>query len=158
MSRERIGGPEGIAAVRPHYLRRYWNKPAPDLSDCLASYSAGRSWLLHIWEPLITKAPAPPKAAPYCCYIQTVIFYHYPHVVWPWPRFYRGNDGRLCVNSGPSFLQWDQIEARLTIDDQVGFRGDVFEITGGQVLWRERRWWMRYGARRCAAPARMMAA
>jgi hypothetical protein len=115
------------------------------LDDCLVSRP--RLFSLVIWEPLLTKAPAPPKAKPYCCYIRTVIFYHSPYIVWPWPRLYRAN-GRLCRDSGPTFLQWDQVETRLTGDDLIEFEGELFEVGGGSVVWARKRWWMVRGARR----------
>ena len=52
-----------------------------------------RPWLLTIWEPLKTKAPNPNLAAPYCCYINTVIFYVRPHTVRPWHHLWRS--GRI---------------------------------------------------------------
>lgn len=127
--------------------------PAPDISDCLAVQPPDRPWLLTIWEPLDTKAPGPQLAHAYCCYISTIIFYGAPYVTWPYPRVYEGAGGRLTLNSGPSFLQWDQIESRFTWDDLLIYRGEIFKKGGGRVLWthrpgERRRWWMRHGLRR----------
>ena len=118
-----------------------------DLSDCLVSRE--KAWLLDIWEPLHTKAPAPPKAQPYCCYSRTVIFYHFPLICSPWVKLFRFGDGPVERNSSPGhFDEWDKVETRLQWDDVVEFEGELFEITSGQVLWKARRWWMRRGARR----------
>jgi hypothetical protein len=127
---------------------------APDLGDCLVSRP--RPFRLVIWEPLLTKAPGPPLAQAYCCYINTVIFYHSPHRVSPWIKLYQAN-GRWHRNSSPGhFEEWDQIEFRFCWDERVEFDGDIFEVGGGRVLWthqpgKPRRWWMRHGARRIEA-------
>ena len=139
--------PCGEAGLRAVYLRRCYDLPEhlwPSLDDCLVSRP--RRTTLVVWEPIFTKAPAPPKAAPHCCYIQTIIFYHAPHIIWPWPRLYRAG-GRLRVNSGPTFAEWDQVETRLTHDDLVEFDGAEFRLGGGRVVWAKRRWWMLHVAR-----------
>lgn len=123
--------------------------PAPDLSDCLVARP--RPHLLAICEPIITKAPGPHLAQPWCCYINTVIFYHRPYIVRPWRKIYESR-GRL-THCSPGFEEWDQIKTRFTWDECVSFKGDVFQVSGGRVLWANapgepRRWWMRRGARR----------
>jgi hypothetical protein len=106
-----------------------------------------RPHLLVIWEPLKTKAPSPPKAAPFCCYRQTVIFYCSPYYVRPWKQRWRGAGGRLQI-CRPSFEVWDTVESGLTWDDVVEFEGERFQVGGGTVVWSKGRWWMRHGARR----------
>ncbi len=133
------------------YSRYMGDGAVPDLSDCLAWRSAERPWLLTIWEPLLTKAPAPPKAAPYCCYINTVIFYHFPYIVRP-PRGWRDRNGKFHRQTVGSFVEWDRVRTRLVWDELVRFAGERFEIGGGRVMWAQRRWWMCRGARRRAEP------
>lgn len=129
-----------------------------DLSDCLVTRP--KPFRIVIWEPLATKAPAPPKCTPWCCYTQTVIFYHSPYVVSPWVRFLRTDRGRWLRNSSPGhFEQWDQIEYRLAWDDVVEFEGEQFAVGSGTVLWtgaegERRRWWMLHHARRREADRR----
>jgi len=127
-------------------LRSHWDQPAErqHLADCLVSRP--RPFALVIWEPLATKAPAPPKAQPHCCYIQSIIFYHAPYIVWPFKKRWRCN-GRLRADRG-GFFEWDQIESRLAWDDLVEFQGERFQVDGGSVVWARRRWWMVHGARR----------
>jgi len=142
--------PCGVTGLQP--IVRSLGQAPPALDDCLVSRP--RPWLLVIWEPLLTKAPAPPKAEPFCCYIKTVIFYHSPYIVRPWKRLYRGAGDRLrACRAG--FEEWDKIETRLTWDDLVVFNGETFQIGGGTVVWAKRRWWMRRGARRYRAPKRI---
>lgn len=118
-----------------------------DLADCLVERQ--KPWLLQIWEPLDTKAPAPPKAQPFCCYSNTVIFYHFPLIRSPWVKLFRFGDGRLARNSSAGhYEEWDQIKTRLRWDDYVEFEAEKFMILGGSVVWSKRRWWMRRAARR----------
>lgn len=140
--------PCGVLGLEPVYLRGRWDMgtPADHLADCLCYRTVERPWLLQIWEPLATKAPAPPKARPYCCYIRTVIFHHFPHILrGPHPVL---SGHRWYWEPRGGFQQWDQIETRLSWDDLVAFEGDRFEIAGGTVVWRRRRWWMARWARR----------
>lgn len=125
--------------------------PAPGLDDCLVARP--RPHLLVIWEPILTKAPGPHLAQAYCCYINTVIFYHRPYVVRPWRAFWRDGGGKLRVAGRSGFFEWDQMKTRFNWDDCVAFRGDVFKVSGGRVLWANapgepRRWWMRRAAHR----------
>lgn len=135
------GGPHRDQAARPA------------IADCLAA-AAGPSWLLTVWEPLITKAPGPHLAQAFCCYIRTVVFYGASYVVWPYPRLYSSH-GRIRADSEPTFLQWDQIDTRLARDDMVEHAGELWACEGGRVLWarldrsgERRRWWMRHSFRR----------
>lgn len=140
--------PDGAIGLLPVFIGARWKVGTPPdyLADCLALRTDERPWLLRIWEPLPTKAPAPPKARPYCCYIRTVIFYHFPHIVrGPHPSHW---GRRWHWNKSGGFLEWDQIETRLSWDDVVSFEGERFEIQGGHVVWRRRRWWMARWARR----------
>jgi hypothetical protein len=125
------------------------SRGTPDIADCLAFRRPERPWLLTIWEPLQTKAPGPHLTLAYCCYINTVIFYHRPYIGGfsrPWQA-----NGRWHAGDRRSFVEWDKLETRLTWDDQLRFEGDEFEKGGGRVMWCRRRWWMCHGARRKAA-------
>lgn len=129
-----------------HYCSSIHKDGPPNLNDVLVSQP--KPWRLVIWEPLQTKAPRPPKAQPYCCYINTVIFYHSPYIVSPWRRHWKSAEGWKRSETG-SFIQWDQIETRLSIEhDIVRIYLQNWRLTGGTVLWKNDRWWMRYGARR----------
>lgn len=111
---------------------------------------------LVIWEPLRTKAPSPALAAPWCCYIRTVIFYTRPYVVTEWVKPYESR-GKLRASKGRRFIEWDEVELRLAWDDLVTFEGETFRVGGGSVLWAPgpggtfRRWWMRRDARRVSS-------
>jgi hypothetical protein len=124
---------------------------APDLSDCLAIMP--RRHRLIVWEPLLTDAPGPHLAQAYCCYLQTVIFYHSPYIKSPWIKLFPAN-GRWHRNSSPGhFEQWDEIETRIGWNDRLEYRGLIFENGSGRVLWthapgQRRRWWMRHWLRR----------
>jgi hypothetical protein len=137
--------------VSYHHYPGGWDKPQPTIDDVLVAEA--KPWLLILWEPLPTKTPGPHLASPYCCYLRTVIFYHRPYIVWPFPKIYESR-GRLTMNSGPTFFEWDQIETRLGWEAQIIYRGDVWEVSGGRVVWarhpttRQRGWWMRFHARR----------
>lgn len=122
----------------------------PDLSDCLVARP--KPFRLIIWEPLLTKAPAPPKAKPYCCYIRSVIFYHHPYIVWPFGGYWRDAGGALRKPMTRGFLEWDHVKARLSWDDIVSFEGENFKVGSGRVVWKRGRWWMLHYARREARP------
>lgn len=144
------GGVAGCLAF--HYSSGCKDGPAPDISDLLVLQL--KPWRLVIWEPLITKAPAPPKAQAYCCYINTIIFYHSPYIVSPWVKLFKSN-GRWHRNSSPGgFVEWDQIQTRIdSHHDILRFDFEKWELTGATVLWKRGRWWMRYAARRVRAAA-----
>jgi|GEM_PF-2120291 len=131
-------GRPGLAWVHSSRIMR---GPMPDLSDCLASWPRTHPWLLFIWEPLPTKAPGPHLVHAHCCYINTVKFYYRPYIVDEFTRFFRSAGGKLLA-SKVGFLEWDEVETRLTWDDIVRFEGETFRVCGGTVLWRHSRWWM----------------
>ncbi len=140
--------PCGIAGgLSPLYNRQFpfketWQR---DLSDCLVSRP--KPWILVIWEPLLTKAPAPPKVRPWCCYSQTVIFYHAPYIPALGASYWRSSAGELKQTSR-GFEEWDKIDYRLAWDDVVEIERERFTVGGGTVLWKRRRWWMLHSARR----------
>ena len=100
-----------------------------DLSDCVVFRDPDRPWLAEIVEPLLTDAPE--NASPWCCYLQTVIFYEQP---W-----------RKCRGE---FAKHDQIETRLAGDDIVLIDREKFRLFGGKVRWSDGRWVMTNSARR----------
>lgn len=108
-----------------------------DFSDVLVTRVPSHPWFLIVWEPLLTKAPSPANASPYCCYSRTVIFYHRPYMV---VRQWHGSPG--C------FADYGQIETRLNHDFIVEFEGERFKQGSGRVVWKRRRWWMVWWARR----------
>jgi hypothetical protein len=135
--------PGGVAGLDP-VSWRWRDDPRPDLGDCLVLRP--KPFRLVIWEPLRTKAPAPPKAAPWCCYLRTVVFYHAPFIVRPWSKPWHNGSRWKAIR--PGFEQWDQIETRLSCDDVVSLEGELFLLGGGRVVWARRRWRMVHGARR----------
>lgn len=153
--REEEVRPNGVAgALAWHFWTargiRDGASAAPDLSDCLA-VPLGRTRLI-VWEPLITKAPGPHLSQPWCCYIQTVIFYTRPYTINRFKRWWRSEKGGWRESETVSFFEWDHIESRLGWNDQLTFSGRIFEYGGGRVLWtapagERRRWWMRHGLR-----------
>jgi len=116
-------GVSGLESARRNNFFPYKREYPADLSNCRVNRM--RPWRITIWEPLPTTAPAPSKADPLCCYMQTVVFYD---------RF-----------TGDEI---DRMETRLTWDDVVTFDGDEWEVGGGKVRWIEGRWWMERWARR----------
>lgn len=121
-----------------------WGTPAPDVDDILVARP--RPFRLVLWEPIPTKAPGPHLTHAYCCYIRTVIFYCAPYRIRPFTRLYLSN-GRWHPSSG-GYEQWDQVDTRLNNSATIEHCGEIFDLLGGRVLWRDGRWWMRYGARR----------
>lgn len=129
----RKGNPRGEPGLVPLFHRySFGGEPLPDLSDVLAHREADRPWLLEIWEPVLTKAPAPPKAQPHCCYLKTVIFYHYPYIDGP-PRGGRDRAGQFHADWNKGFVEWDKVETRMTWEDRVAFAGELFEVEIGRA-------------------------
>lgn len=104
--------------------------------------------LIGVREPLLTKAPCPDKAQPYCCYANTVIFYLRPYVVRPWHHFWTCNGKRKASPPGGMFEEWDRVETRLHHDSIITFREQRFRVYNGRVRWADGRWWMYRDARR----------
>lgn len=143
-------GLSGVALRMEHSAFGYPFGHRVDLSDCLVARPT--LFRLVIWEPLLTKAPAPPKARPHCCYVQTIVFYHFPHISTLKPSFWRPA-GEALRPGKRGFQEWDQIQSRLGWDDVVEFEGEHFVTGGGHVVWARKRWWMMHGARRQQAVA-----
>lgn len=75
-----------------------------------------------LYEPLETMAPR--EAMPYCCYVNTVIFYK------------RGIDGGYELSEdGRNFVEYDQIESRFRWDDLIEVDGVIWEKGSARVLW-----------------------
>jgi hypothetical protein len=139
-------------------------RPAERFADCFAAYrikaETGTPFrhLIDLFEPLETKAPGPALTDPHCCYLRSIIFYCRPYICSPWRKLWRCR-GRLVANSSAGdFADWGQIEHRFASGDIVEFDGDLFEVSGGRVVWTARpgdplgrRWWMHHGARRVGA-------
>jgi hypothetical protein len=112
-----------------------------------------KPWLIEIWEPLTAKVPSPALARPFCCYICTVIFYVRPYLVRDHHHFWRSRGKLQAEKPGGSFEEWGRVDTLLQWDMKIDFRGEQFEVGGGTVVWKRKRWWMRRSARRCAAAA-----
>lgn len=107
-----------------------------------------KPWLIEIWEPLTTKVPSPKLALPYCCYINTVIFYVRPFVVRPWHHFWMCNGVRRAEKPGVQYEEWARIETLLNWETIIVYKGEIFTCGGGRVIWKNKRWWMKRDARR----------
>ncbi|RXF75055.1 hypothetical protein [Hansschlegelia zhihuaiae] len=122
-----------------------------DVSDCLVVRP--RPWILTIWEPLETNAPSPTLARPYCCLLNTVIFYDAQYRKMLWSTFYCASTDRLRRGGVLDFYRFDTVKTRLLCEQPVVFERETFIVGCGRVLWAShgrdrRRWWMRHPARR----------
>ena len=84
---------------------------------------------INVIEPLNYRAPS--IARPYCCYMNTVIFYIYPYVV---------------TRSG-GFQEWCRSDTLLTWDMDFLFEGAFYRCGGGRVIRRRKQWHMLHWAR-----------
>jgi len=84
------------------------------------------------------KAAAPENAQPYCCYACTVIFYKQPYQVV---------NGQYEEHTR-AVSTWDMLGHRWTDQDLgwasmaplVWHEGQVYELSGAQVIWKDGRW------------------
>lgn len=105
-------------------------------------------WLVEIWEPLTTKVPNPCIARPFCCYINTVIFYLRPYVLRTHHHLWNCNGRLRAEKPGGSFEQWGRVYTVITWDTALEVNGQPFDRVSGSVIWKRKRWWMRQWARR----------
>lgn len=174
--------PSGELGVEPYAWHRYSDRPAvrrllrdrtplgsrriipPDLSDVRAARM--RPWILVLWEPLTDRVPGPHLSQPWCCYLDTVIFYCRPYQElppsrylswseWSDERYANGNPKLRWLDrpvikreSSGSFAEYERLEYRLRFDDHILFDGVVWHMGGGSVVWRRPWWYMRHEARR----------
>lgn len=94
---------------------------------------------MYFYEPLPTSAPE--DSQPYCCLIRTVIFYKKP---WP------GNLEQIDEIES----QWDLLGQRFS-DEVEGWTGvapfvwhneQLYELGGGEVIWRNGQWCKKWTA------------
>lgn len=83
--------------------------------------------LKYIYEPLETHAPE--DAEPFCCYLNTVIFYENRHTGSATKEITRCEHYDLAAAPSPHLLWVD---------------GVWHEVMGGGVIWRDDRWYYRY--------------
>ncbi len=114
------------------------------LGECRARRAHKQS--IDIWEPLPTKAPGPHLTRPYCCYINTVIFYVGPAYVIRKNGHPYLSGGRWRWCKGDSFYEWGRAKDLFRWEDLVFYDGLFWEIGGGTVRWKNRRWWMHRSA------------
>ncbi len=112
------------------------------MNDDIIIIPTEHAHLIEVREPLLTKAPCPDKARPYCCYVNTVIFYLRPYIVRPWSHLWMCNGKRLASPPGQMFEEWDRVDTRLRCDDIVTHEGRKFRVYSGRVRWFNHRWWM----------------
>jgi hypothetical protein len=97
---------------------------------------------MFFYEPLVSKAPRA-GVKPYCCLVDQVIFYAYPYYIKP------GSGGFMeygrCTHEwnllGQRFMDGDgwNCLAALVLQD-----GIVYELAGGRVVRRNKRWCMEW--------------
>ena len=140
----------------------YWPYPIteptpPDISDIRVFRQ--KPWRLILWEPLPTKAPGPHLVQPWCCYVNTVIFYAYPYQELPPTRYLSWHEmvGHQTVrlarpvikkNEVGEFAEYDRIETRLGFDGLVRFEGEVYETGGARIRYARPYWYSCVWARR----------
>lgn len=97
---------------------------------------------LYFYEPLRTLAPR--EAKPHCCYVGTIIFYEQPYRLMP--------DGHSLAEFDRIETCWNMLGERWTEQD-LGFAslaplilhaGQIDELGGGQVVWRDTGWVMEW--------------
>lgn len=142
------GGDAGVLRWLGNILLPY--RERPPLDGVLAQRVARAPWFLIIWQPLPPEIPGPLTAAPYCCYLSSVIFYEIDEA------------GRYRIDgAGGAFREHARIEHALYGEDIFEYLGaaadragvERFVGGGGSVCWKARgdepaRWWMRHIARR----------
>ncbi len=106
-----------------------------------------RPWLLELLEPISDRAPNPSICGPWTCYLNTVIFYARPY------RLRGGRPVELAGSfewsaGGGGYVEFDNVETRLSWDDVIACDGDRWMVGAGQVVWQRRRWWMHRECRR----------
>ena len=101
---------------------------------------------IEIMEPLTTKVPNPNLARPYCCYLNTVIFYARPLLVRQWHHLYLWRGSWAAEKPGTHLEEWGRVETKLSGDTRVDVDGRIFTCGGGRVEWHRKRWWMRHFA------------
>ena len=97
---------------------------------------------LYFYEPINTTAPRE-NCQPYCCLINTVVFYKQPYTP----------DGK------GGYQVWDRVETQFDnygnrfTEEDWGFQslapfvihdGKIYEISTGQVIWRDGHWYTRW--------------
>lgn len=135
--------PDGRLDVARSVASGFHVEPAERLAR-LAECRVRQSWpqVIDIWQPLPTKAPGPHLTRPYCCYVNTVIFYAGPvYYVRKGGHPYKTSRGyRWSASSG--FQVWDEVHDIFSWEDMVFFDGLYWEVSGGSVIWKNKRWWM----------------
>lgn len=118
------------------------------MSDLVIVPDPEHAHLIEVWEMLSTKVPNPNLTRPWCCYINTVIFYLRPVVIRPWSHFWTSCNGeRMATEPNKVFEEWGRVETELRIDSIVEFQGGKYRICNGRVVWKNKRWWMKREAR-----------
>lgn len=89
----------------------------------IESVANASSLLKYIYEPLETHAPQ--DAEPYCCYLNTVIFY----------------EGRAWGSAAKEMTRCKHYDlAAAPSPHLLWIKGMWYEVQGGRVLWRKEQW------------------
>lgn len=152
---ERVpAGDRGV--LKLHYQYR----GTPPLEEFLSFRWPDRPWLMTGWEKLRIHAPNPSLCRPWCCYINTVIFYVRPHQTLPPTRYLtdleflpNGETRRLerrviKRNKVGSFATYGSIETSLSHETIVEHAGELFDVQTWRIIWCRPSWWVRYTFRR----------
>ena len=95
------------------------------------------------YEPINTTAPHDETCEPYCCLINTIVFYKKPYAL-------NGRGGYQIWDEVKT--QWDNLGYRFT-DEDWGWQslapfvihdGALYELSIGEVIWRNDHWYMRW--------------
>lgn len=149
--------PDGRLDLERSTASGFYIEPADRLAR-LAECRVRREWpqVIGIWEPLPTKAPGPHLTSPWCCYTNTVIFYAGPsYYVRKGGHPYKTSRG-YSWSASSGFQEWDQVSTLFRWEDMVFFDGLYWEVGGGTVRWKDKRWWMHRSASKNGRAARRM--
>ena len=82
---------------------------------------------IEVWEPLSTKIPGPNLALPYCCYINTVIFYvHHGRVLQAdrHGRMWNCNGQWEWSDQKRSFEEWGRVTSTIRQDEKLPYNNN----------------------------------
>jgi hypothetical protein len=97
-----------------------------------------------LWEQLTTKVPNPSLASPWCCYINTVVFYARPKVTNQLGSVYKSGARYSHVPRESRLQEYATHTHKLVTDDILLWQNRLYRVVGGTVVWHGHAWWMRH--------------